>query len=709
MIVSLEDTAPEDAEGVTVEVEVKTEVSEEVAQSEKNVLNGALMSDDEIAIVYEVKLIRTTIEDGVEIREEIQPSDIKPGTVVVINLPIPEDLRGKPFKLLHIHSEEDIKEVTSYVISEDGATLTVRVDRLSEFVFVGKAASDEEIVEPNKIPDGAIAGIVIGGSIGSLLLGFLIIFLLKRDKKSADSAEEATTEKAAKTKKTRAPVAKKETKALAPKAKPQKKAKTAGKETPKAPASAIIVAAAVTGEEKNVGFYRITEAGTGKYTFALLYAEGDNLSKEMGVFESEAEAKSAIRTLRTLAKGAKAENRVRPSDETVPAPKFVLDVTEKGVYYYEFITADGEALLQSVQYLNEKRCLVDLQKTLLCVTTNKIVDPSGTACEDAATSALTSAIETAPAAAPVEAATEEVTPTEIVEEKPAEASEIAEEPMEAVSLKEHVAAARATESHGSVNKRYVADYLKRKYADGAEVHMRANETKTGLPLADTHYAITEDGKTCFVYVYEVAGTTMLLVKVNDAYGRALAKKHPIVKRSAFPKSKSAWYSVIVDDSFAPEEIEKILDDAYAQNGGKAASDEGVSLKSTLARAKAATSNDARTKKGIADFLASEFGDAAEINRRANKTRTGLPLADTHYAVTADGKRCFAYVYEIEGTVALLLRLSEDYAETVRKSGHKIIRSAFPKSKDAWYSVIVDDTYGETDVTSLLVAAYNHAK
>ncbi|MBQ9369530.1 MAG: InlB B-repeat-containing protein [Clostridia bacterium] len=177
--VALEDTDPEDAVGVTVEVEVKTEVSEEVTQSENNVLSGSLQSDDEIAIVYEVKLIRTTIENGIEIREEIQPSDIKPGTVVVINMVIPEELRGKPFKLLHIHSEEDVKEVTAYTVSEDGTTLTVRVDRLSEFAFVGKKVADAEvIIEPNKISDGAIAGIVIGGSFGILFLGLLIFFLL---------------------------------------------------------------------------------------------------------------------------------------------------------------------------------------------------------------------------------------------------------------------------------------------------------------------------------------------------------------------------------------------------------------------------------------------------------------------------------------------------------------------------------------------------
>ncbi len=116
-----------------------------------------------------------------------------------------------------------------------------------------------------------------------------------------------------------------------------------------------------------------------------------------------------------------------------------------------------------------------------------------------------------------------------------------------------------------------------------------------------------------------------------------------------------------------------------------------------------------SKKGIADYLAQEYGDKTELNLRVNQTRTGLPLADTHYAVNEDGKTCFVYVYEINGTIVLLLRLTEVYAETVRAAGKRIIRSAFPKSKDVWYSIIVDDSYSEADVREILSDAYDLAK
>ena len=126
-------------------------------------------------------------------------------------------------------------------------------------------------------------------------------------------------------------------------------------------------------------------------------------------------------------------------------------------------------------------------------------------------------------------------------------------------------------------------------------------------------------------------------------------------------------------------------------------------------AKETTTTIHRSKKGIADYLAEEYGEEVELNQRVNKTKTGLPLADTHYAVSEEGKRCFAYVYETDGTVVLLLRLTEAYAESVRADGHRIIRSAFPKSKYAWYTVILDDTYSEAGIQEILTDAYNMAR
>ncbi|MCR4726327.1 MAG: SUR7/PalI family protein [Clostridia bacterium] len=479
--------------------------------------------------------------------------------------------------------------------------------------------------------------------------------------------------------------------------------------------------------EKETGYYRITEDGAGKCTFVLFDDEGDHLSKEMGVFATEKEARDAIAVLRKVGKSALVENRVGDLEDSLPEPKFVLDVTNKGVYRYTLFGEGGEILLQSVQYLNEKRCVIDLKKTLVCIAAEEIRVAEGEAKNDVIEEVEEFVEE--PVATVAEEVAEEIVDDEAEEaieefedeliaeedlEEDAEAfaedaEEVTEEELEeheedTVSLKENLAIAKATVSHSKVHKQYVADYLKGKYDDGVELNRRENETKTGLPLADTHYAVRENHKNvCFVYVYEVGETTMLLVKLDEKYGNALAEKHELVKRSAFPKAKHAWYSVIVDDTFPESEIQSILDEAYGYCGGKRK--EGLSLKESLAAAKATVTKVERTKKGIAGYLAADYGDAVELNCRGNRTRTGLPLADTHYAINGDKKACFVYVYEV-GAVVLLIRLPEDYAEKLAKTHPTVKRSAFPKAPNPWYSVILDDSFPDDAVDKVLRAAHD---
>ena len=127
-----------DNEVFNVDISVKVEVKTEVTVDEKRNEYASLATKDfvkpneDISAIYGVKLIRTT--NGVE--EEIQPSDIKPGTKITVSMVIPEELIGKDFRLLHIHNSDDITEVTNYAVSKDGKTLMLEVDRLSDFAFI---------------------------------------------------------------------------------------------------------------------------------------------------------------------------------------------------------------------------------------------------------------------------------------------------------------------------------------------------------------------------------------------------------------------------------------------------------------------------------------------------------------------------------------------------------------------------------------------
>ncbi len=155
-----------------------------------------------------------------------------------------------------------------------------------------------------------------------------------------------------------------------------------------------------------------------------------------------------------------------------------------------------------------------------------------------------------------------VVPAPVKEEEPV--SE--EEPEEEVgaTLKESFSIMDALVSQSRVTKKSICDYLSATYGDKVILNNRPNRTKNDrLPMADTHYAVVNGKKVCFVYVYQnAAGGVLLLVKTTKDHYKLIAEKHSGVKRSAFPR-RGEWYSIIVDDTYYEQEIYKILSDAFS--------------------------------------------------------------------------------------------------------------------------------------------------
>lgn len=136
----------------------------------------------------------------------------------------------------------------------------------------------------------------------------------------------------------------------------------------------------------------------------------------------------------------------------------------------------------------------------------------------------------------------------------------------------------------------------------------------------------------------------------------------------------------------------------------------ITLKEGLDLAANSTRKEKITKKYIADYLNSKFRKGVETNCRANYIKSGrLPLADTHYVKEGKNKVCFAFVYEVNNTVMLLLKISKELGRKFAKSHTNVRTSAFPRSKEKWYSVIVDDSFTNDDVESLLSESYIDAQ
>ena len=129
---------------VRVEVEVKTDIKATESNIDyKEIEEKYVDKHSEIIKVYDVKLVRiTTNDDGEETIEEIQPSDIVEGAVIIVKIAVPQNLVEKTFRILHIHSKDDIEFISEENIDIKDGYVYAKTDKLSEFAFVSPKDND---------------------------------------------------------------------------------------------------------------------------------------------------------------------------------------------------------------------------------------------------------------------------------------------------------------------------------------------------------------------------------------------------------------------------------------------------------------------------------------------------------------------------------------------------------------------------------------
>ncbi len=132
---------------VTLNVETKKTTTSEAVKSQ-------LKKNEEIVAVIDIKLL-----DG--------QTEIQPGKAVTISVALPEAVDAKSFKIIHIHSEEDVSVVENFTV-KDGV-VSFEVDKLSEFAFVNVSKG---------FPGWAVALIVIGSILLLLGIGYCLLFFV---------------------------------------------------------------------------------------------------------------------------------------------------------------------------------------------------------------------------------------------------------------------------------------------------------------------------------------------------------------------------------------------------------------------------------------------------------------------------------------------------------------------------------------------------
>lgn len=92
---------------------------------------------------------------------------VQPDGTLTVKLLIPSELRGREFKLLHLHGGS----ATDKDYTVDGNYAVVTTDKLSEFIFVGE--KDEE-----GLPAGAVAGITVAAIIVALIAAYIACYFV---------------------------------------------------------------------------------------------------------------------------------------------------------------------------------------------------------------------------------------------------------------------------------------------------------------------------------------------------------------------------------------------------------------------------------------------------------------------------------------------------------------------------------------------------
>ncbi len=152
------------------------------------------------------------------------------------------------------------------------------------------------------------------------------------------------------------------------------------------------------------------------------------------------------------------------------------------------------------------------------------------------------------------------------------------------------------------------------------------------------------------------------------------------------------------------EVQTLEDEIKEEFENGKTEDSGISLRESLALA-VANARIKIDKKSVAEWLENNYGGEIQTNRRANKTKTGLPLADTHYVTVGAKKKCFIYVYELdEDKSMLLLKTDDDTAKKIAEKYPVFVRSRFPKARrEKWYTLIPDSGFGSSDAVFDVIA------
>lgn len=297
--------------------------------------------------------------------------------------------------------------------------------------------------------------------------------------------------------------------------------------------------------------------------FGLFDKKNNPIAMSSYKYSTVEEAKEAIKLSKVSGYDCEFEDLTQNWVADAKHPKFRMYL-KKQKFFFDLAVSEKLTILKSDAFEDAANCLRSVKDARTCVTTDSLY--FATSKEDVKNGKKF----------PLFSLNENVKEKEVEELEPV-VEEDNEEHKDAKTLAESLKAMEDVKTSNNINKQTLFEYLNGEYGNKVILNRRENQTKTGLPLADTYYTYCsvkqENGKetkkkVCFAYVYENNGACLVLAKLDKNYANSLRKSKKSIMPSKFPKSKlNDWYSIIVNDTFTEEEIHTILINAkeYCEN------------------------------------------------------------------------------------------------------------------------------------------------
>ena len=119
---------------IVLKVVLKADVATIEGKVDPAKIQAMLLKNEAVYKVYDIKLIKT--EGGIE--KEVQPSDIKDGMKIKVQIELPKDVKLKGLRILHIHNDGSIDNINNVALN--GRKAIIEVASLSEFVIIHNAS-----------------------------------------------------------------------------------------------------------------------------------------------------------------------------------------------------------------------------------------------------------------------------------------------------------------------------------------------------------------------------------------------------------------------------------------------------------------------------------------------------------------------------------------------------------------------------------------